>query len=201
MERGSLHLTMSIKSVIGSIKTGRIKSSSGIATSLKTAGPGLRATVLPGGRTMLTADIPRRTKRTINPFTLYDASTTSGGVATLKIGITPGLVNSISPSTAGGTLAATPPPLATITATTHFWLKCVGTFGEPDTHVVTVETSASATPPAANSLNATGFTTCLYLGYAIVSGGAIASIYSASNPTWSSLICDSSGSAVFWSTI
>ena len=116
-----------------------------------------------------------------HPLQLYNASTSP---AALKIGIRPGLVNNISPTftdaSPAGTLADDPPPLLTITATTHFWLKVVGTFGTggaADTYVVTIETTATGTAPGSDTLTGTGFTLHRYLGYVTVSGGAITTIF------------------------
>jgi hypothetical protein len=132
----------------------------------------------------------------LGAFTLYEAS--EG--ATLKIGIVPGLVNAISPTftdaSPAGVLSDVPPPLLTITATRHFWLKCVGTFGTPDTYVVTVESSASSTVPAGTAITGTGFTSYLYIGYATVAGGAITAVLAQNNG--SSWNVESYGSANLW---
>jgi hypothetical protein len=133
------------------------------------------------------------------PFTLYNAS--EG--ATLKVGIAPGLVNQISPTYTGATagtggtllLSSVPPPLKTISATTYFWLKCVGTFGANDTYVVTVESNTTGSVPAAESITGTGFTSCLYLGDATVASGAITAINSALR---SSLGVESYGNVNNW---
>lgn len=129
------------------------------------------------------------------PFTLYVAS--EG--ATLKVGITPGLVNGISPTFTGaspaGELEDLPPPLLTITATRYFWLKCVGTFAAPDTYVITVESNTTGTVPAAESITGTGFTSFLYLGDVTVVSGGISAINSALR---SSLGVESYGNVNNW---
>lgn len=113
-------------------------------------------------------------KNPMPPFTLY-------AVAGLTLGITPGLVNGISPTFTGATagtggtllLSSVPPPLLTITGTRYFWLKCVGTFGANDTYVVTVESNTTGTVPAAEAITGTGFTSFLALGYVTVTSGSI----------------------------
>lgn len=114
-----------------------------------------------------------RTTGKLLPFTLYDASTGS----TLKVGITPGTVNGISPTFTGaspsGTLSATPPPLLTITETTYFFIKVIGTFGDPDSYVVTVETNTTGDIPSGTEITGTGFTSFLWLGTAPVESGAL----------------------------
>lgn len=128
-----------------------------------------------------------RSQQLLGAFTLYDASTTTGGTTTLKIGITPGLVNLISPTftsaSPSGTLADSPPPLLTITATTYFWLKCVGTFGSPDTYVVTVETSSTSAVPSGTAISGTGFTSYWSIGFVTVSGGGITDVTPQHNGT------------------
>ena len=131
-------------------------------------------------------------------FEIYQA-------AALGVSIAPGLVNSISPTFTGaspsGTLASMPPPVLTIAATTYFWLKCVGTFGAPDTYVVTVETTSGTTPPAAEAITGTGFTTCILLGPVVVSGGAIISVPRPGDYVSSNLKVESYGNINDWGRI
>jgi hypothetical protein len=87
--------------------------------------------------------------------------------------------------------------LLTITATRYFWLKCVGTFGSPDTYVVTVESNGTGTVPAAESISATGFTSYLYIGDITVAGGAITA--PPNQYLFSSLYCESYGNVNLWS--
>jgi hypothetical protein len=133
------------------------------------------------------------------PFTLYDASTSAGSppTTTLKVGITPGLVNGISPSTSGGLLSAIPPPLETITSTTHFWVRVVATFGTPDSYVVTIatDTAADAYGDDDEVITSTGFTSYWYLGYAWVSSGAISEIVS---EVKTNLGCETGGTFNLW---
>jgi len=130
------------------------------------------------------------------PFTLYNA--TDG--ATLKVGIAPGLVNGISPTYTGaspsGELEDNPPPLLTITATTYFWLKVVGTFGAPDTYVVTVESNTTGTTPSGTAISATAFTSFLPIGSVTVASSAITAITPANaGSNWNA---ESIGSANVW---
>lgn len=136
------------------------------------------------------------TPPTLPPFTLYAADP-------LAVGITPGFVNGISPTFTGATagtggtllLSSVPPPFKTISATTYFWLKCVGTFAAPDTYVITVESNTTGTAPAAESITGTGFTSFLYLGNVTVVSGGISAINSALR---SSLGVESYGNVNNW---
>lgn len=142
------------------------------------AGPGLLLNSSRTGAVLNLLPSRRRERRTygLPKFTLYDAS----AGATLKVGIAPGLVNLISPTFTGaspsGTLADSPPPLLTITATTYFWLKCVGTFGSPDTYAVTVEASSTSAVPSGTTITGTGFTSYWSIGSVTVSGGVITAV-------------------------
>lgn len=64
-------------------------------------------------------------------------------------------------------------PLLAISAESYIWIKCVGTFGSPDTYVVTIEKTGSSTPPAGSSITATGFTSCFLIGEVHFAGGVI----------------------------
>lgn len=129
-------------------------------------------------------------------FTLYNASQSS----TLKIGIANGLVNGISPTYTGaspsGVLSDSPPPLLTITATTYFWLKCVGVFGTPDTYTISVEHNTTGTVPSGTAISGTGFTSFFYIGYVAIAGGVITGIYPSNNGA--NLSVDSFGSTNIW---
>ena len=167
-----------------------------------TGSAGVLASAFSGGSTLAALGLPLAIRRTAPaaPFTLYDASTTSGGTVTLKIGIVAGTVNGISPTFTGaspsGVLSDSPPPVLTITATTYFWLKCVGTFGSPDSYVVTVETSSTSTVPSGTTITGTGFTSFLSIGSVIVSGGAITSVNPVNNgASWNA---ESYGSTNLW---
>lgn len=104
-----------------------------------------------------------------SPFKLYIADT-------LKVGVTSGTVNLVVPTLGGTALDNSTPPTLTIAATTYLWLKCVGTFGSPDSYVVTVESNTTGTLPSGTAITATGFTSFLYLGLATVASSAITSV-------------------------
>jgi hypothetical protein len=80
------------------------------------------------------------------------------GTAANKFQIVPGTVNGQMPTLSGVALNNATPPEITVTADTWVWIKCVGTFGTPDTYVVTIETSATDAVPAGTEITATGFT-------------------------------------------
>jgi hypothetical protein len=116
--------------------------------------------------------VARSATRRADPFQVYNAS----DGATLKFGVRVGRVNLQIPTLGGVALDNATPPTETITATTYVWLKCVGTFGSPDTYVVTVETTTTTTPPTAEAITGTGFTSCLPIGIVTVASGAITNI-------------------------
>ena len=70
------------------------------------------------------------------------------------IQIIPGYVNLEMPTLGGTALNHATPPEITVTADVWVWLKCVGTFGSPDTYVVTVETTTTATAPTGTTITA-----------------------------------------------
>ena len=149
-----------------------------------------------GGSTLSALGLPpviRRQPRL--PFAIYESS----DGATLKIAISNGTVNGISPTFTGaspsGELEDDPPPLLTITATTYFWLKVVATFGSPDTYVVTVENTSTFSPPDPEAITGTDFTSCLFIGYVTVTSGAITAI---SQSIFSSLGVESYGNINNW---
>ena len=80
------------------------------------------------------------------------------------IQIIPGYVNLEMPTLGGTALNHATPPEITVTADVWVWLKCVGTFGSPDTYVVTVETTTTATAPTGTTITATGFISFRPLG-------------------------------------
>ena len=126
-----------------------------------------------GGSTLSALGLPPVIRRTTRaPFRLHAVSSTG----TLTVGVESGTVNLLVPTLGGTALDNSTPPTLTITATRHLWLKCVGTFGSPDTYVLTVEDAATSTVPAGTAITATGFTSYLYLGYATVSGGVITAV-------------------------
>ena len=114
-----------------------------------------------------------------------------------EIYITVGVVNYGNYPTISGTpIDNDPKPLITISAESYIWIKCVGTFGSPDTYVVTIEKTASSTPPASSAITTTGFTSCFLIGTVGFAGGVITeitNIFSGGN-----LGVESFGSNNFW---
>lgn len=95
--------------------------------------------------------------------------TLKAGTAANKFQVIPGYVNSVMPTLGGTALNATVgdpplPPEITVTVDVWVWVKCVGTFGSPDTYVITIVTSASSTEPAGTEITTTGFTSYFYIG-------------------------------------
>jgi hypothetical protein len=86
------------------------------------------------------------------------------GTAADKFQIIPGTVNSQTPTLGGIALDATTKPEITVTADTWVWVKVVGTFGTPDTYVVTIETEATDSVPSGTDISATGFVAFYYIG-------------------------------------
>ena len=86
------------------------------------------------------------------------------GTAANKFQIIPGVVNNVFPTLSAVSINAEPPPESTITETTHYWLKCVGTFGTPDSFVVTIETDTTEFIPSGTAITATGFVSFYYIG-------------------------------------
>ena len=114
-----------------------------------------------------------------------------------QIYITVGLVNyTYYPTISGVAINNDPRPLLTISANSYIWIKCVGTFGSPDTYVVTIERTDSSTPPATSAITTTGFTSCFLIGTVDFAGGIITeitNIFSGGN-----LGVESFGSNNFW---
>jgi len=88
----------------------------------------------------------------------------TGGSEAGKYRITNGVVNSVAPTLGGVLLSHTTPPEFTVTATTHAWVKCVGTFGTPDSYVITIHAQTAADVPYGTDITATGFTSFYYIG-------------------------------------
>lgn len=86
------------------------------------------------------------------------------GTAANKFQISPGVVNGVFPTLSAVAINAATPPESTITETTYYWLKCVGTFGSPDSFVVTVETDTTEFIPSGTAITATGFVSFYYIG-------------------------------------
>jgi hypothetical protein len=114
-----------------------------------------------------------------------------------EIYITSGLVNySYYPTISGTPINNDPQPTIAISAQSWIWVKCVGTFGSPDTYVVTIQVTTSSTAPSSSAITGTGFTSCFLIGTVDVDGGnisAITNIFSGGN-----LGVESFGSTNMW---
>ena len=149
------------------------------------AGTGITLTVSEGG-IMVSASgtgTGGTVESTTYPFQMTDISVG----ATLKVSIRQGTVNGVYPTG----MNATTPKEFTITATTTFYLKVVGTFGAPDTYAVTIETTA-----VTESITGTGFVSGYAIGAATVSSGAIVSPMN--QLVFKSLGVESAGSENMW---
>ena len=112
------------------------------------------------GRTILTPARKARNVSSSSPLPL----TLKKGTDVDEIQIIPGYVNLEMPTLGGTSLNHATPPEITVIADVWVWLKCVGTFGSPDTYVVTVETTTTATAPTGTTITATGFISFRPLG-------------------------------------
>lgn len=102
-----------------------------------------------------------------------------GGTIAGNYQVSPGLVNSEVPTLGGVDIdspvapATTPAtPEFTVTADNYIWLKCVGTFGSPDTYVVTVVQAATDATPAGTAITSTTFTSFFYVGWVDFTAGS-----------------------------
>lgn len=110
--------------------------------------------------------------------------------------VTNGYVNDQIPTLDSNPLDDDPAPVQEITAAKAVWIKVVGTFGTPDTYVITIETSAdTSTLPAANDISPTGFTFSKLLGTVdLVDGaGVVTPIYEGGD-----IACESLGTMIHW---
>jgi hypothetical protein len=120
------------------------------------------------------------------------------GTAQDKFQIIPGTVNSEMPTLDTVALDDSTPPEITVTADTWVWVKCVGTFGSPDSYVVTIETSTTEDVPSGTDITSTGFTSFRGLGRVDFTAGPpntfeIINVYSGGD-----LGVDSYGSVNHW---
>lgn len=96
---------------------------------------------------------------------LIHAGLNSAGDSLVRV--TPGYVNGEMPTFQ--TIPLDDAEFATIIVDEdkYVWLKCVGTFGSPDTYVVTVEEATTDTVPAGTEITEYGFVSFFKVGYAI----------------------------------
>lgn len=158
--------------------------------------------IRPGPNTLMNQDVGgtqlwgtgrggnRRAPTVLTPFQPLDLSASGA----LKVGFYYGTVNFVIPTLGGAPLDITSPPSVTITATTYFWLKCVGTFGAPDSYVVTIEYNTTGTVPGGEAISATNFTSYLPLARADVASGTM----TISRFVFDDLGVESYGSVNFW---
>lgn len=105
--------------------------------------------------------------------------------------VTSGTVNGVVPTLGGTSLDNDPRPEIDGTADVWVFAKVVGTFGTPDSYVVTIETNSSATPPSSESISSTSFTSLFLIGS--VQGGVIDNDFSGGN-----LRVESMGQVILW---
>lgn len=121
-------------------------------------GQGYRLTQTSGGTTL---SVIKRRKGTQPP----NLTLIYGSEAT-KFQVTPGYVNGLMPTLGGVALDLLPE--ITVTADTWAWIKVVGTFGSPDTYVVTIVTESTDAIPTGTDISATGFVSFYYIGNIIL---------------------------------
>lgn len=110
--------------------------------------------------------------------------------------VTNGYVNDQIPTLDTVSLDDDPAPVQEITGSKAVWIKVVGTFGTPDTYVITIETSANtSTLPTANDISPTGFTFSKLLGTVALDGsaGVVTPIYEGGD-----IACESLGTMIHW---
>ena len=138
-----------------------------------------------------TVQIPRRAGAT-KPLTL------KRGTDVDKIQIIPGFINLEMPTLGGTDLDDATPPEITVTADVWVWLKCVGTFGSPDTYVGTIETTTTATAPSGTTITATGFVSFRPLGRVDFTAGSPATYEITNVHSGGNLEVDSFGNINLW---
>jgi len=119
--------------------------------------------------------------------------------------ISDGVVNSETPTLTGVDIGGdplanpvVPPPEFTVTETTYAWLKCVGTFGSPDTYVVTIETTTAEGVPGVTAITATGFTSFFKIGKVEYTAGSPATYVITNQHSGGNLGVDSWGLYNLW---
>jgi hypothetical protein len=87
-----------------------------------------------------------------------------------KFQIVPGYVNTLMPTLSGTALNNATPPEITVNSDIWVYAKVVGTFGSPDTYVVTIHTESTDTPPS-EAVSSTAFTSYNILGIVYFTAG------------------------------
>ena len=123
--------------------------------------------------------------------------TITNGSAVDKFRIYPGYVNAQMPTLAGTALNNATPPEITVSSDVWVYVKCVGTFGSPDTYVITIHTEASATLPT-EAISATAFTSYFYIGWIDFTAGSPATYDFTNDHSGGNLGIESFGSINLW---
>ena len=143
---------------------------------------------------------PRKRKRGNQQrrFTAPQPLTIKRGSEAGKYQVRTGTVNAQTPTLGGTALDAGTPPEITVTADTYVWIKVVGTFGSPDTYVITIETSATGAEPAGADITATGFTSYFFVGWIDYTAGSPATYEINNDYSGGNLGVESFGNANIW---
>ena len=116
------------------------------------------------------------------------------GTAANKLKVTVGTINTQTPTLGGTALSADPAPEITVSADIWVWAKVVGVFSGPS-YTITIETSATSSPPSGTAISTTGFTSYRLIGSATFADSAATIV---DNRQGGDLFVDSFGSANFW---
>jgi hypothetical protein len=130
---------------------------------------GVRVTNTPAGSTV--SVIKKRVAKYVPTLPLTIKQTFPS-----RVEIVSGKVNNQVPTLNGTALDHDPAPYYDITESKNVWIKCVGTFGTPDTYVITIELTTDSTPPSASSITGTGFVSCFQIGSIEFGSGQITSV-------------------------
>jgi hypothetical protein len=128
---------------------------------------------------------------TLKPLTIKQ------GTAADKFQIVPGYVNSLIPTLSGTALNNATPPEITVTADVWIYAKVVGTFGSPDTYVMTIHTESTATPPT-EAVSATAFTSYFPIGMVDFTSGSPSTYVIANYHSGGNLGVESFGAINLW---
>ena len=119
------------------------------------------------------------------------------GTAADKFQIVSGFVNTQIPTLSATALDNDPPPEITVSADVWVYVKVVGTFGSPDTYVVTIDTASTSTPPA-EAVSATAFTSYYPIGDVDFTSGSPATYEISNYHTGGNLGVESFGAVNLW---
>ena len=119
------------------------------------------------------------------------------GTAADKFQIVPGYVNFLMPTLSGTALNNATPPEITVTADVWIYAKVVGTFGSPDTYVMTIHTESTDTPPT-EEVSGTAFTSYFPLGMVDFTSGSPSTYVIANYHSGGNLGVESFGAINLW---